>query len=231
MSFHSSKLRDARNNLIGIKPIPNDPYSQDRERIGRAVNFSEIFATSVDRFAEQISTFSAINDELVRTLHKTEKLESVLPLSSLRQAVSESRGLFEGMRLHISTFQSKAKAVENGLTERERKYWEKEHYERKIQGLTDDQKLDNDFMDRNVRKRSQAITEFAETGKQEHDFKVLAANVPNFVNESVQKYSECLEQVFSIMASTSGSATGCSKLDDSKSFSDADDNSLETNAQ
>ena len=197
ITIRMSKARKVRESLLGSpRPIPDDPFSTERERISEVGEFAERFESTANEFAQRAASLSQINDELVQTLMGVVDPEKIAPLSDLRERSSSSKPKLEALRWHLQGFKTVANDTKKSLVDRDKKFWDKQHYEDKLNNLTDEEKLDNDFVERNIKKRSQAITYFAETEKTLREARLLAASLGNFVDESVCMYEGYLADFF-----------------------------------
>jgi hypothetical protein len=178
-----------RLNFLGVKPIPSDPFAPDRDRIERASDLVELFQETVAHFSGKIDRLSHVNDELFACL-PSELSDSV---HSLRDAHARSQIPLRELINECDQFASDVQRTRTILTERDEKYWTKLHYEDKISKLSEADKLNSEFMDRNVKKRSNAITEFAETEKNLKDAQVLARSIPTVVDTLVTQYCRYLD--------------------------------------
>ena len=125
-----SKVRSARDSILGVRPIPNDPISTERDRIKRAAEHAKLFEKTALQFAEHISSLASVNDELVQSLMGVLEPDTILPLSSIRDGHVESKPKLEAFRMQMRSFMDKAKQCEEAFIDRDKKYWEKQRVPR-----------------------------------------------------------------------------------------------------
>jgi hypothetical protein len=197
MAFGSSKVRSAHASILGVKPIPDDAFAESREAINKTSKFGKLFEKTVDAFTSRLRKLSGLNVDLIEALDELDVSDMQIPLRDMSHSVSDNKPQLDALKLHLHAFSEKAEATEEALTERDKKFWDKQHYESKISKLSDDKKIDNEFMERNVKKRSQSITAYAETEKTLRDAQLVAAALPDVVDSAVSMYGEYLTGVFS----------------------------------
>lgn len=196
MPFGTAKARRARESLLGVKPIPGDPFSESRKAISETAKLLKVFDDTVESFSKRISNLQSVNDELTSALHELGNNDMNIPFKELNHAVMDCKPKLDALRLHLHAFGEKAEMTEQALVERDKKFWDKQHYEDKINKLTDDQKFNNEFMDRNVKKRSHSITVYAETEKSLREAQLVASAIPDVLDSAACMYSEYLDELF-----------------------------------
>ena len=167
-----ARLRAVKDNLLGIPGVPDDPFELDRNRMAEFVDVLSLIEMSVNSFDGSLSRIGAIQDELILAVTKLTETDGgvnlgaiIDSLSTVRIAYSASVPKLAIVRMRIGSIQSRYAEIDGKLKVRDRLYWDRAHYEAKIANLTDKERLDSELVDRNVKKRSKAITEFAETEK------------------------------------------------------------------
>ena len=199
MSFlQSSKARSARQSLLGIKRIPDDPLAADREILDRGDETLEVFESCVTELELALTRLSRVNDDFAACMVEC-GLGADLATSDLRwprQAYASTNAKLGALKMSLRSLISTSDSIRSKLKERDKLYWEKTHYENKISNLSDEDKLDSDRVDRNVKKRSKAITDFAETERDFFHAQDFARSFPNQLSVCASMYADFFEQFF-----------------------------------
>jgi hypothetical protein len=211
MKFNSGKLRSARNSLMGVKGIPDDAFADDRSQIAKTERFAKVFQETADHFDNKLSKVASANDTLIAALNDFFDQHESYSLYSLKQARVRSSPKLEALRVQVQSFRSSAKSTEESLKDRDKKYWDRQHYEDKVAKFTDEERLNPVRIERNIKKRSKAITEFAETEKSLREAQIVADSIPDAVDSFITLYSDYLVEFFT-HADQPGGANGEPKL-------------------
>ena len=177
------KVRELQTQYLGgPKRIPNDEFTEKRDRIIKYGSFLRSFLKNLKTFNDRISQFSQVHSSL---------LSSKFPaLSSVSESFEVNGFMLTEIEKIILGELESVERIEASLVERDKLFWEKQHYEIKIANLTDDEKEDADRIDRNVQKRSRAITNFAETEmKILREAKIFESRINNKSNEIIELFS------------------------------------------
>lgn len=181
---------------MGVKGIPDDAFHEDREQIAKTARFAKIFQETADHFDQKLNKVASANDALIASLNDFFDQHENYSLYSLKQARTRSMPKLEALKAELQNFRNTAKSTEESLKERDKRYWTKHHYEEKINKFTDEEKLNPSRVERNIQKRSKAITEFAETEKSLRDAQIVADSVPNMIDSFISLYSSYLVEFF-----------------------------------
>jgi len=182
LGSNSAKVRNARQSFMGVKRIPGDPIEIERRRIdelSRIVTVSSECVNTCEEALEKLS--SAPNDQLIQALRDFygtdgEKFElAERSLSQVPLACIRSRSKLSSVKNLVERLNARIHGARKDLEGRDKAFWEKQHYEVKMNRLSDDERLDGDKVDRNVKKMSKAITEFAESDRTVREARALAS--------------------------------------------------------
>lgn len=201
----SAKARNARNSLVGVQRIPDDPFQSDREKLE---DFKRTVSVTIDGVKEfcnstEKNSSTVSNHELISQLQefygsgeneRFRKSRDIVCASST--AYDCSVGKLNDVRARLEQLQSQTRDALKKLDERDKAYWEKEHYENKMGRLSDDERMDGELVDRNVKKMSRAITDFAETDRFLREARSLASGSGETLDMILIQYSRCLSTLF-----------------------------------
>ena len=196
MSFlQSSKARSARQSFLGIKQVPDDPLAHDREEIDRAGDTIDVFQSCVQDLEAGLLKLSRVNDELIGCLVECGlgREQTVRDLKFPREAFSAVHPKLGATKMTLHALCSRTQMIRSKLKQRDKLYWEKAHYESKLANLSDEDKLNNERVERNVKKRSKAITDFAETEKDFFEAQDYSKSFPAELSVCVSMYADFFE--------------------------------------
>ena len=181
---------------MGVKGIPDDAFADDRNQIAKTARFAKVFHETADHFDQKLNKVASANDALIASLNDFFDQHESYSLYSLKQARSRSLPRLEALRVEVQSFRTLAKSTEESLKDRDKKYWDKQHYEDKVAKFTEEERLNSSRVERNIQKRSKAITEFAETEKCLREAQKVADSIPNVVDSFITLYSDYLVEFF-----------------------------------
>ena len=205
----SAKARNARNSLVGVQRIPDDPFKSDRVKLEEFTRTVSVTIDGVKKFsnsAEKISS-TISNDELISQLKEfygsgeNERFHRSRDIvRAFSSAYDNSVGKLNDARARLEQLQVQTRDALKKLDERDKAYWEKEHYEEKMGRLSDDERMDGELVDRNVKKMSRAITGFAETHRFLREARALASGSGETLDMILIQYSRGMSTLFAPVA-------------------------------
>lgn len=217
--LHKGKVRSLHRAIVGDQRMPDDEFREGRARISEFQDALKIVERTVNKFTAAGALFNDVNDDLSSEMKKffpNSDLEdsTIESLGRMRKALESVSPLHGVLRMRLDSLMARHAEIDEKLKARDRLYWEKNHYEEKVAKWTDEEKADVEKVDRNVKKRSKAITEFAEAEQGTlREAKLFVSSIDETLDSLLSLYARFVSQYWS-----GWSKTLESQSDDSNSF-------------
>lgn len=165
--LQKGNVRSLHRAMVGVQRIPEDEFREGRARFSEFHDALKILERTVNRFTAAGALFNDVNDDLSAEMRKyfpnsNSEDSTSESLDRMRKALESVSPLHGVLRMRLDSLMARHAEIDEKLKARDRLYWEKHHYEEKVAKWTDEEKADVEKVNRNVKKRSKAITEFAE---------------------------------------------------------------------
>jgi hypothetical protein len=169
----SSKLRNLRQQVVGIEKIKDDPFANDRLELEEYESVVKTTRASIERFQQALSHLNGVHDDMMRSLKKfhefNEDISQKSRIASLENAVKTIDYQFENSKDNIDLVLHKLDSLiamhaglSGRLVERDKAHASKAHYESKMNALQAAEK-DPEKIHRNMKKQQEAQEEFDKT--------------------------------------------------------------------
>jgi hypothetical protein len=169
----SSKLRNLRQQVVGVEKIKEDPFANDRLELEDYETVVKTTRGAIENFQRSLSHLNGVHAEMMRSLAKfhefNEDISQKSRIASMEIAVNSIDENFENSKDNIDLVLHKLDsliAMHAGLSgrliERDKAYAAKAHYESKMNTLQAGER-DPEKIQRNMKKQQEAQDEFDKT--------------------------------------------------------------------
>lgn len=169
----SSKLRNLRQQVVGIGKIKDDPFANDRVELEEYESVVRTTRDAVEKFQQALSQLNGIHGDMIKSLKrfhdfnedvnqnkKIELLESAI--ASIDCQCDDSKENIDVVLHKLDSLMAMHAGLGTRLIERDKAHASKAHYDSKMNAMQTSEK-DPEKIERNSKKRQEAQEEFDKT--------------------------------------------------------------------
>lgn len=169
----SSKLRNLRQQVVGIEKIKDDPFANDRLELEQYESVVRTTKAAVDKFSATLAELNGVHAEMMDATKKFHEFNENITqkkrievidaaFDSIDSAYPKCSENIELVSHKLDSLLAMHAGLSARLVERDKSHAAKAHYETKIQALQASEK-DPEKIERNLKKQQEAQAEFDKT--------------------------------------------------------------------